>query len=60
MPPLKTGINSIRSNVSQLMKPPMSPSRKKAISTIARTNNISRSDAQMKQSLAIAKTYARK
>lgn len=58
--PLQKGINSIRSNVKELMKAPQSPSRKKAISTIARTNNISRKEAQMKQSLAIARSQARK
>jgi len=58
--PLKTGINSIRSNVSELMKPALSEARKKAIITIARKNNISIADAQLKQALAIGRSQARK
>jgi len=41
-------------------KPIISQSRKKAISTIAKTNNISLEDARMKQALAIAKSQSRK
>lgn len=52
--------NTIRQNVSELMKPPQSQARKKAIITISKRNNISRSDAQFKQALAIARNISRK
>lgn len=58
--PLATGPNSIRKNVLELMNPPRSASRKKAIVTLAKRHNISRKDAQFKQSIAIAKSQARK
>lgn len=57
--PLKTGTNSIRQNVRELMSSVDSPSRKKAIMTIAKKNNISYKEAQFKQAIAIAKTKAR-
>jgi len=59
--PLKTGKGSIRANVQELMMNRIqSPSRKKGIATIARRRNISRADARWTQSLAIAKSQARK
>ena len=58
--PLIKGPNSIRVNVSELMKQPQSASRKKAISTIARKNNITRQEAQFRQALRISQTYAKK
>lgn len=60
MSPLKTGPNSIRANVMELMKAPQSPARKKAISTIARRNNVGRKEAQFAQAKAIAINQARK
>lgn len=58
--PLQTGPNSIRSNVSELMKSPQSAARRKAIITLARKHGISKEEAQMRQALAIAKHQARK
>jgi len=58
--PLKTGKNSIRSNVTELMGKVLSPARKKAISTIAKTRNISRKEAQFTQAKAIAISQSRK
>lgn len=57
---LLTGPSTIRRNVAALMQPPQSAPRKKAIITLAKKHNISRADAQFRQSLAIAKTLARK
>lgn len=59
-PSLKTGVGNIRSNVEVLMQPPISRPRKKAISTIARINNITRNDAQFRQARHIAEYYAKK
>lgn len=59
MPPLQKGLGTVRSNVSVLMQPPVSQARKKAISTIAKKNNISRQDAQFRQATRIAQTQAR-
>lgn len=56
---LLKGQNTIRANVTELMRGAKSPARKKAISTIAKNNNISKSDAMYKQALAIAKKQAR-
>lgn len=60
MSPLFKGPNTIRKNVQELMKPPQSAPRKKAILTIARTNNIPRAEAQFKQARAIAISQSRK
>lgn len=64
MPPLnqqlKKGLGTVRNNVSVLMQQPQTAPRKKAISTIAKKNNISRSDAQFRQAVAISKNLARK
>jgi len=60
MSPLKKGPGTMRGNVAALMQPARSPSRKKAIITIAKKNNISRSEAQWKQSVRIAQSQARK
>lgn len=59
-PALQSGINSLRSNITILMQPPVSRPRKKAIHTIARKNNISNPDAQFRQARHIAEYYARK
>lgn len=58
--PLKKGPGSIRQNVTELMKPPVSAARKRAIVTIARRRNIPRSEAQFTQARAIAISQARK
>lgn len=50
----------MRKNVTELMQAPQSQSRRKAIVTIAKKNNISLKDAQFKQAIAIAKSQARK
>lgn len=60
MSPLLSGPGTIRKNVTELMQPVLSPSRKQAIQTIARKNNISIQDAQLRQALAIAKNQSRK
>lgn len=60
MPPLKKGVGTVRTNVATLMQPAQSPARKKAIITLAKKHNISRSDAQFRQSVAIAQSQARK
>lgn len=60
MSPLIKGPGSIRKNVVELMKPPQSAARKKAIMTIAKKNNISRPEAQFKQAKAIAISQSRK
>jgi len=57
--PLQTGPNSIRSNVTELMKPARSTARRRAILTIAKKNGISIRDAQFKQAKRIAETKAR-
>lgn len=58
--PLLKGPQSIRANVKELMNPVQSQSRKKAIQTIAKKNNISLQEAQFKQARAIAVSQARK
>lgn len=58
--PLLTGPNTIRANVGELMKSVQSPSRKKAILTIAKKNNIPMKEAQFRQALAISRTQAQK
>lgn len=58
--PLKKGPGTIRSNVKELMGEVQSPARKKAISTIARKNNISREEAKFRQALKIAQVQAKK
>lgn len=58
--PLLKGPSSIRANVTELMKAPRSAARKKAIVTLSKRRNISRSDAQFAQARAIALTQARK
>lgn len=61
MSPLLKGKGTIRQNVTELMTSPIqSPSRKKAIATLARRRNISRDQARFAQSLAIAKSQERK
>lgn len=57
---LDKGPGTIRKNVTELMGQVQSQSRKKAIDTIARKNNIPRKEAQFRQALAIAKTQASK
>ena len=58
--PLLKGPNTIRQNVTELMNPIKSQSRKKAVDTISRSRNISRKEAQFVQALAISKSLARK
>jgi hypothetical protein len=58
--PLKKGPGSIRSNVTELMGKVNSPARKKAISTIMKTHNMTRSQAQFQQAKAIAISQSRK
>ena len=58
--PLSIGPGSIRKNVKELMSTVQSPSRKKAINTIAKKNNISKQEAQFKQARAIAISQSRK
>ena len=57
---LLKGQGTIRRNVKELMQPALSQSRKRAIATLAKKHNISRQDAQFRQSIAIAKSQARK
>lgn len=57
---LATGLGTVRQNVQRLMTPTKNRTRMKAIMTIAKRNNISRTDAQFKQSVAIARGLARK
>ena len=57
--PLKN-TNSIRGNVKELMGPVVSKSRKRAIQTIAKKNNMSPEDAKFKQAKAIALSIAKK
>ncbi len=58
--PLKKGAGTVRSNVSELMSGVNSPSRAKAIRTIAKKNNISVKEAQYRQAIRIAQSQARK
>lgn len=58
--PLKKGKNSIRANVAELMNPVQSSSRRKAIATIARKNNITLQEAQFRQALAISRRQAKR
>ena len=60
MSPLQKGPGSIRKNMGELMKGVQSPARKKAISTIAKKNNIPRKESMYKQAFAISKSQARK
>jgi hypothetical protein len=60
MKPLVKGVGNIRQNVTTLMGPVKSASRKKAIMTLAKKHNISRSDAQFRQSVRIAQSVGRK
>lgn len=60
MSPLLKGPGTIRANVAELMQGAKSPSRVKAINTIAKRRNISRKDATYTQAVAIAKSQARK
>ena len=46
--------NSIRGNVTELMGPVVSQTRKRAIATIAKKNNISQQEAQFRQAKKIA------
>jgi hypothetical protein len=57
---LTKGQGTIRANVTELMGKVQSQSRMKAISTIARKNNISIKDAQFRQAVAISKSLNRK
>jgi len=50
-----TRANGIKTNM-QILMTVKSPARRKAISTIARKNNMSRKDATFKQSLAISRS----
>lgn len=58
--PLKKGPGTIRANVAELMQPPQTAARKKAINTIARRNNISFEEAQYRQAVRISQSQARK
>lgn len=63
MPPdtLKKGTGTVRDNMNKLMALPVrSQARRKAILTISRRRNINRNDAKFVNSLAIAKSHARK
>lgn len=60
MSPLKKGKGTIRANMTELMQPPQSPARKKAIATIAKKYNISLEEAQYRQAQRIAQFQARK
>ena len=60
MSPLSKGPGTIRKNVQELMNPPQSAARKKAILTIAKKHNIPRRDAQFRQAVKIAQVQARK
>ena len=60
MSPLLKGPTSIRANVRELMNPVQSQSRKRAIQTIAKKNNITPQEAQFRQAKAIAISQARK
>lgn len=57
---LKKGLGTIRDNVTTLMQPVQSKSRKKAIVTLAKKHGISRSDAQFHQAVRIAQAQAQK
>ena len=58
--PKKFDPTPIRTKVSELMNPPKSRSRKRAIITIAKKHNITRGDAQFRQAIVIAKSTNRK
>lgn len=58
--PLKSGAGSIRYNINELMGKVQSPSRRKAITTLARKHNITRQEAQLFQAQKIAQRMARK
>lgn len=51
---------SIRTQVAQLMGTVKSKARKKAIITIAKKHNITRTDAQFRQAISIAKSVNRR
>ena len=57
---LAKGPSSVRQNVRELMNSVDSESRRKAILTIAKRNNISFQEAQYKQALRIAQAQAKK
>ena len=58
--PLQSGPGTIKANVNELMKGVKSQSRKKAIDTIMRKNNITRQEAMFRQARRIAQVQARK
>lgn len=58
--PLKTGAENIRSNIKELMTGEISPSRRKAIKTLAKRKGMSFSDARFYQAKAIAVSQAKK
>lgn len=61
MPPELQRAQPIRAKVTDLMTSPVrSAARKKAILTIAKKHNISRKDAQFRQSIRIAQSQVRK
>ena len=60
MPPFAQPKTTIRQNVTSLMQGRVGPARRKAIMTIAKKNNINRTDARFKQAVAIARTTQRK
>ena len=60
MSPLIKGTGNIRKNVQELMTSAPSPSRAKAIQTIAKTRNISQQEARFVNAKAIATAYSRK
>jgi len=51
---------SIRERVSELMAPPQSQSRRKAILTIAKKNNIPKQEAQFRQAVRIVQSQNRR
>ena len=54
--PLKKGTQNLKSNIHELLTAPISPSRRKAINTIAKKHNIPFAEARKRQALAISKT----
>lgn len=58
--PLKPGINNIRSNVDKLMKPVVSPARKKALMTMMKERGMTMEQAQFHQAKRIAEHMARR
>ena len=57
---LKTGPGTMRTNMTELMKPAISQGRQKALQTIMKQRNVSLADAQYIQASAISKAQLRK